>query len=162
MSLDYTLYNRQLAEERERGRIDALSLRARAADMDGTGVVAEERKAPVFDPEKDYSGWPAGAPVRELADGEYQVFRLLQPHNAAHYPGSTPVNTPALWSICHTKDPLLAKPYLPPNGTSGLYMKDECCVEGGHVWRSLVDDNAYAPSAYPANWEDLGIVKLEL
>ena len=155
MSLDYTIYNRQIAQAKERGRADALDLRARSADMDGTGLIAEERKSPVFDPEKDYSDWTAGAPVRELVGEEYQVFRLLQPHNAAHYPGSTPQNTPALWSICHTTDPLLAKPFLPPSGTSGMYMAGECCTEGGKTWRCAVDNNVYAPSAYPQNWEEV-------
>ena len=136
---------------RQQGRVDALDLRSRAAEMDGTAIIAEEAKAPEFDPEKDYSGWPVGAPVR---DGE-QVYKLLQPHNAAHYPGVRPANSPTLWSVTHTKDPARAKPWKKPDGTSGMYMRDECCTESGTVWRSVVDDNAFAPSAYPQNWEAL-------
>ena len=136
---------------RQQGRADALDLRSRAAEMDGTAIIAEEAKAPEFDPEKDYSGWPVGAPVR---DGE-QVYKLLQPHNAAHYPGVRPANSPTLWSVTHTKDPARAKPWKKPDGTSGMYMRDECCTELGTVWRSVVDDNAFAPSAYPQNWEAL-------
>jgi len=159
MSLDYTVYNRLMDQSRERGRNDALDLRSRAPDMDGTGLIEEERKVPVFDPEKDYTDWPVGAPARELVEGEYQVFSLLQPYNAAHYPGSTPVNTRAIWSLCHTTDPAKAKPYVAPLGTSGLWMMDECCIHGGHVYRSLVDNGAYSPSEYPQNWEDLGTVE---
>ena len=58
---------------RSQGAADALDLRSRAPDLDGTAIIAEESKTPVFDPEKDYSGWPIGAPVR---DGE-QVYKLL-------------------------------------------------------------------------------------
>ena len=147
-----TFYDKIIKEQFARGKNDALDLRSRSADMDGTQIIAEELKIPTFDPTKDYLSWSVGSPVKELLDGEYQVFKLLQPHNASHYTG-TPSTLPALWSICHTTDPYKAKPYLAPNGTSGMYMKDECCIENNEVFRSLVDDNVYAPSAYLDNWE---------
>lgn len=133
---------------RSRGKADALDLRSRSADMDGTAIIAEEEKIPAFDPTKDYSSWPAGAPVSD----EGQVWTLIQPHNAANYQGR-PSTLRALWRLAHTKDPAKAKPYVEPLGTSGLYMLDECCVEGGAVCRSLTDNNGFSPSAYPANWE---------
>ena len=139
---------------RAQGRADALDLRGRAADFDGTAVIAEEEKVPEFVPGKDYSQWPAGAPVR---DGE-QVYKLLQPYDGASWPDQRPGDLPALWSICHTKDPARAKPWQAPNGQSGMYMTDECCTEDGHVWRSTMDNNVWAPSGYPAGWEDLGEV----
>ena len=43
------------------GKADALDLRSRASDLDGTAIIAEESKTPNFDPEKDYSLWPIGA-----------------------------------------------------------------------------------------------------
>ncbi len=130
---------------KEQGKADALHLRDCANDMDGTAIIAEEQKIPLFDGNKDYSAWAVGAPVCEVVDGEMQVFKLLQPHNAAHYPDSTPSNSPALWSICHTKDVDKAKPYLAPHGTSGLYMTDEVCARFGKVWRSTKDGNPYPP-----------------
>lgn len=156
MSLDTTIRDKQLNEAFERGRRDALDFRSRAVDMDGTGIIAEERKAPQFDPDKDYSGWPVGAPVRY----EGQVYTLLQPHNAAHYPDSTPANTPALWSITHTTDPAQAKPFAVPNGTSGMYMAGEVCTDPNAddpatVYRCVVDNNVYSPGEYPANWEEV-------
>lgn len=134
---------------RAQGTADALDLRGRAAEMDGTGIIAEESKAPAFDPTKDYTGWPMGAPV--VDDG--QVYKLLQPYNASTWPDQRPADLPALWSICHTKDPDRAKPYLAPNGTSGMYMTGECCTEGGSVYRSTIDDNVWRPSEYPQGWE---------
>lgn len=141
---------------RAKGAADAADLRQRAGELDGTGIIAEEYKIPVFDPNKDYSAWPAGSPVYETVNGARQVYKLITPHNAASYPGSTPSNTPALWSVCHTKDPALAKPWLAPNGQSGLYAVDECCTENGHVWKNTYEDNEFSPSALPERWEDLG------
>lgn len=138
------------------GRADALDLRNRAADMDSTAIIAEEEKIPQFDPNKDYFSWKVGSPVYEIIDGERQIFTLLQPYNAANYSG-TPSTRPALWSIRHTKDPKKAKPWLAPNGTSGLYMKDECCTENGKTWSSAQDNNAFSPSAYPLYWNEVSV-----
>lgn len=137
---------------RAQGRSDALDLRGRANTMDGTAVIAEESKAPEFDPGKDYSSWPAGSPVWEEVEGERQVFKLITPHNAASYQG-TPATLPALWSICHTKDPSRAKAWLAPNGTSGMYMAGECCVDGGAVYRCLEENTVHSPTDYPQAWE---------
>ena len=138
---------------RAQGKADALDLRARAPELDGTAIIAEEAKVPQFDGTKDYSGWAIGSPVWEEVNGERQVFTLLQPHNASHYPGSTPSNTPALWSIRHTKDPSKAKEWLAPNGTSGMYMSGDCCVDGGVVYRCLTDNTVHSPTDYPQAWE---------
>lgn len=142
--------NRELVLEvwRETGRNDALSLRSRAHEMDGTGIIAEETKIPTWDPAKDYTGWAVGGPVTYNGS----VFGLLQPHNASYY-GGTPESLPALWSPLHTKDPAKAKPWLAPNGTSGLYNTDECCTFGGGVWRCTHDNNPYSPADYVQWWE---------
>lgn len=152
-----TPYETIIQQHFQQGKTDALDLRDRASDMDGTGLIAEEKKVPVFDPDKDYSDWAVGSPVRELVDEEYQIFKLIQPYNAAHYDG-TPATLPALWSICHTMDSEKAKPYMPPNGISGLYMLDEVCTKDGRVWRSTQNDNPYPPGEVgtEAYWEDLG------
>ena len=90
----------------------AMRALGRAADMDGTAIIAEEAKLPSFAPAKDYSNWPWGAPV---ADGG-QVWTLLQPHNTANYEGR-PATLRALWELRHTKDPAHAKPFVEPYGT---------------------------------------------
>lgn len=140
---------------RQFGRNCALDLRARAAGLTGTEIIAEDTFAPPFDPEKDYREWPVGAPVR---DGD-QTFTLIQPYNAAHYPGVRPKDYPAGWSPCHTKDPAKAKPYMPPNGQSGLWMLDEVCTENGRVYRNKYVNNDFQPSAMPDRWTDLGTIE---
>lgn len=148
-----------LALMKEKGKADALDLRYRAKDLDGTAIIAEESKIPQFDPTKDYSSFPVGSPVYETVDGERQIFTLIQPHNASYYPGSTPSNTRALWSLKHTKDIAKAKPWVAPLGTSGMYDSDEVCTSSGHIWRSKKDGNPYEPGAVGTDdwWEDVGI-----
>ena len=86
-----------------------------------------------------------------MAD-EAQVWTLIQPHNAADYEGR-PSTLRALWGLCHTKDPAKAKPWVNPEGTSGMYMKDECYLDtDGTVYRSLQDNVVHDASALPEAW----------
>ena len=139
-----------IAYARRTGRGDAAGLRSRAPDMDGTALIREEQKVPDFDPKRDYSAWPAGAPV---ADGG-QVYKLIQPHNAADYEGR-PATLRALWGLCHTMDPDRAKPFAAPLGTSGLYMDGECVADGGKVYRCRKDNTVYSPAELPEAWEEV-------
>lgn len=140
---------------RRSGKADALDLRERAPSLTGTEVIAEESKVPAFDPAKDYTNWPVGAPVAD----EDQVWILLIPHNAANYSGR-PSTLRALWGLAHTTDPAKAKPWVASYGTSGLYKLDEVCTYNGHIWRNLYNDNEYPPETLNAEdrWEDLGPV----
>lgn len=130
------------------GKANALDLRQRSPEMDGTALIAEEIDIPAWSHDKDYSNWKAGNPVRD----EGQVWTLLQPHNASYYEGR-PSTLRALWGLCHTKDPAKAKPWADPLGTSGMYMKDECYTDGTRVYRSKVDNDVYKYEDYPDNWE---------
>lgn len=134
---------------RELGRKNALNLRAEASTLTGTEIIEREHAAPPFDPAKDYSTWPAGAPV---TDGG-QVWLLIQPYNAANYTGR-PADLRALWSLAHTKDPERAKAWVDALGTSGMYMTGECYRDAdGHVWRALQDNLVYNAAALPSAWE---------
>lgn len=134
---------------KEKGIADALDLRGRAKDMDGTAIIAEEKKVPTFDCKKDYSAWSVGSPVAD----EGQVWTLLQPYNAANYDGR-PSTLRALWGLCHTKDPAKAKPWVDAYGTSGMYMKDECYLAStGIVYRAKQDNLVHDAEAYPDGWE---------
>lgn len=132
----------------DEGRRQALALQERAPAMTGTEIIAQEGNVPAWDSNKDYTGWKAGYPVAD----EGQVWLLLQPHNSAHYTGR-PSGLRALWGLAHTTDPAKAKPWVAPFGTSGLYMAGECCTENGTTYRSIMENNPYAPSAYPDGWE---------
>ena len=138
---------------RSLGREDALKLREEAANLTGTQIIDREHSAPEFDPNKDYSGFPVGAPVTD----EGQVWLLIQPHNAAYYSGR-PSTLRALWGLAHTTNPKKAKPWVDPHGTSGLYMKGECYKEtDGIVKRSKQDNVAYDARTYPEAWETVSV-----
>ena len=151
----------------EEGRRDALDLAARAVDMDGTAIIAEEQKVPLFVWGTDYSKCQRGAPIGEIIDGEFFVFTMITPVNTANYPGMLPSKNPAEFSMCHTKDPAKARHWIAPNGISGIWRLDEVCTwlhpDGTtHVHRNKHDNNEYPPLTLNVEdrWEDLGEVSL--
>ena len=41
-------------------------------------------------------------------------------------------------------------------GQSGMYMKDECCIASDNkVYTSLIDNNVWEPTSYPAGWKQV-------
>ncbi|MBR4040610.1 MAG: hypothetical protein IKJ11_11035 [Clostridia bacterium] len=134
---------------RSLGRADALKLREEAYSLSGTQIIDREHSVPAFDPQKDYSAWPAGAPVTD----EGQVWLLIQPHNASNY-ADRPSSLRALWGLAHTTDPKKAKPWVNAHGTSGVYMTGECYKDAdGTVWRCLQDNTVYDAATWPEGWE---------
>ena len=139
-----------MTKMKEKGADDAAALRTKANTMTGTEIIAAEIAVPDFDATKDYSACPAGTPVAD----EGQVWKLIQPHNAANYQGR-PSTLRALWGLCHTTDPAKAKPWVDAYGTSGMYMKGECYKDAsGKVHRCLQDNVVHDASALPSAWED--------
>lgn len=140
-----------LDKMRDVGLRAAEALQAKAPDMDGTQLIDKEDDIPDFDPDKhQYLNWAAGQAVRD--DG--QVWKLLQPYDSTIYK-DPPGEMRAQWGLMHTKDPAKAKPFVPAQGTSGMYMLNECCTEGGKVYRSKVDNNVWTPGEYPDYWEEV-------
>lgn len=129
------------------GRSKALELRAEAPELTDTEVIDQE----LFIPTWREGPQTIGSLVRFLG----QVYRTLQTHDSTGNPAWNPADTPALFGVCHTKDPYKAKPWVNPYGTSGLYYKDECYVDGeGTVWRQVYDGgNVYDATALPSRWE---------
>lgn len=151
-----TSKERVLAREREKGRSDALNLASRAPGLDGTAIIAEEDHIPAWSETAVYTSDMIGWPVQDNG----QVYTIIQAHTPANNPGVRPADLPAIYSRKNTKDPQKAKTWMAPNGTSGVYIKGDCVVDDGHVWRSIYDgDNVWQPTAYPAGWEDLGPVE---
>lgn len=141
------------------GRADALDLAARAPEMDGTAIIAEEDHIPAWSENAVYTSAQVGYPVQDRG----QVYTIQIPHTPAHNPGYRPADLRAIYSLLHTTDPYRAKPWMPSYGTSGLYKLNECCIYLGtdgveHVWRNLWDDNEFPPLTLnvESRWEDLG------
>ena len=140
-----------LSKMREVGLNSATLFQEKAPEMDRTQIIDKEDSIPDFNPElHQYLNWNKGECVRD----NNQVWQLLQPYDSNTYK-EHPENLRAQWSLCHTKDPAKAKPYVQSLGTSGMYMKDECCTENGKVYKSKIDNNVWTPSGYPAGWEEV-------
>lgn len=139
-----------LDKMRDIGLKAAEDLQVEALDMDGTAIIDREADIPDFDPEKhQYLNWKSGGVARD--DG--QVWQLKQPYDSTIYKDH-PNDMRAQWSLCHTKDPAKAKPFVPTQGDSGMYMKGECCIaKDGSVRRSKIDNNVWPPTEYPDGWE---------
>jgi hypothetical protein len=76
--------------------------------------------------------------------------KLLQPYDSTIFTGE-PEELPAQWGFVWSNDPAKAKPFVAIS--TSPYMKGNCCSEEGEVFRSLIDNNVHAPSAYPQGWE---------
>lgn len=132
---------------------NAQHLKEQGESMSGTEIIDQELFVPEWKPANYQT---VGAPVK--FDG--QVYKVLQAHDSSQTPDWTPAATPALWSICHTTDPAKAKPWLEPQGTSGMYQLGECCrADGGIVYRQIYDgDNVYDAEAMPERWQAVEVV----
>ena len=137
-----------LAMMRSTGESKARALRESAGTMTGTEIIAQEDYVPDWRQDGDYTAAPVGTPVQDAG----QVYTLLQPHNAAHYPGTSPASLAALWRVRHTADPVKAKPWAQPTSTSDMYLADECMVwTDGLVYRCK-SDTVYSPAEYAPAW----------
>lgn len=139
---------------RDIGKQKALNLRAKvvANEVDDTSLIEQEELVPNWKA-INYSNFEIGTPVRDPSDGTGQVYKLLQKHDATGHDDWNPAAAVSLWDIAHTKDPAKAKPYVEPQGTRGMYMKDDVMVwTNGMVYKSTIDNNVYTPEVRGSYW----------
>lgn len=137
---------------RRYGETQARELQSRAGTMTGTELYAEEGYLPDFDATKQYLNYTEGYVCLSAAG---RAVKLLQPYDSTVYTGQ-PEDYPSLWGFYWSSDPAKALPFIALS--TSPYMIGDCCTEGGHVWRSTIDNNVWAPSAYPTGWADLGAI----
>ena len=136
----------------DRGLADAADLQERSGSMDGTALYAEEEKIPSFAAacaKMNMLQRPVGFVCKSSAG---RVVRLLQVYDSTIYPGE-PETLPAQWGFVWSTDPAKALPFVAIS--TSPYSVGECCTEGGKVYRSTIDNNVWAPSAYPQGWEEV-------
>lgn len=141
---------------RKIGKASATDLQARSEAMTGTELYAEEDYIPDFQAakvQKNMLERPVGFVCRSSAG---RVVRLLQPYDSTIYP-QEPEELTAQWGFVWSTDPDKALPFI--ELATSPYMTGDCCTEGGHVYRSTMDNNVWSPSAYAQGWEDLGAVE---
>lgn len=131
---------------RAKGKADAQALQKQAKNLTGTEIIANEGRIPEWEPNKDYSSWLVGAPVKY----DEQVWVLLVPHAAS---AISPKEDHENWSLCHTTDAFAAKKWVAPVGSYGHYMKDEVYVDdNGFIWKCLQDDTILSAADYADAW----------
>lgn len=138
----------------DRGLADAADLQTRSSTMTGTQLYAEEEKIPDFQAAKavmNMSQRPVGFVCRSSAG---RVVKLLQVYDSDIYT-QEPEELPAQWGFKWSTDPAKALPFIALS--TSPYGKGECCTEGDKIYRSTIDNNVWAPSAYPQGWEEVGI-----
>lgn len=79
-----------------------------------------------------------------------RVVSLIQPYDSTIYT-QEPEELVALWRFKWSKDPAKALPFVAIS--TSPYDTGDCCTENGGTFRSTIDNNVYAPSAYPRGWE---------
>lgn len=138
----------------EEGRRQALDLQSRSPEMTGTELNAEEDKIPSFQAavkQKNMldrkAGHTDGFVCKSTAG---RVVRLIQNYDSDIYT-QEPEELPAQWGFVWSDDPAKAKPFIAMS--TSPYMAENCCTENGITYRSTIDNNVWAPSAYPAGWE---------
>lgn len=142
-----------------KGLADAKDLQERSSAMDGTALYAEEEKIPAFSEAvkvknmlERKAGQTDGFVCRSPAG---RLVKLIQPYDSTIYP-QEPEELEAQWGFYWSADPAKALPFVALS--TSPYGEGGCCTEGGHVYRSTMKNNVWAPSEYPQGWEDLGPV----
>ena len=137
---------------RATGKAAAERVQAEAPEMTGTELNARDGYIPDFRAAcalKNMLERPTGFVCRSTAD---RVVKLLQPYDSSIYT-QEPEYLQAQWGFVWSTDPAKAKPFIALS--TSPYMTGECCTDAGKTWRSTMDNNVWAPSAYPQGWTEV-------
>lgn len=145
-----TSKERVLQRERQRGRAAAQEIQTKAPEMTGTELYAVDDRIPRFAAacvKLNMMERPVGFVCKSAAG---RVVRLLQPYDSTIYT-QEPEELPAQWGFVWSTDPAKALPFVAMS--TSPYNTGECCTENGVVYRSVIDNNVWSPSAYSSGWE---------
>lgn len=132
------------------GRADALALQGKAGDMTGTELYAEDEKIPSFTAAVANANMLTRSPGFVCRSTAGRVVKLLQVYDSTIYT-QEPEDLPAQWGFVWSQDPEKALPFIALS--TSPYMTGDCCTEDGKTYRSKIDNNVWAPSAYAQGWE---------
>ena len=145
-----TSRERVLKREYDRGRMAALEVQDKSSAMTGTELNAVDDRIPRFSEavrKKNMLERPVGFVCKTTAG---RVVKLLQPYDSSIYT-QEPEDMSAQWGFVWSQDPAKALPFVAVS--TSPYMHGDCCTENGSTYRSTIDNNVWAPSAYTAGWE---------
>lgn len=145
-----TSKERVLQRERDRGRLAAQEVQDKSSGMTGTELNAVDDRIPQFKAavaKMNMLERPIGFVCKSSAG---RVVKLLQPYDSTIFTAE-PEELPAQYGFVWSNDPAKAKPFI--SLSTSPYMTGNCCTENGEIHRSTIDNNVWAPSAYPQGWE---------
>lgn len=134
----------------EKGRADALNLQDRAEVLTADELYSENMIIPEFEKSCEIMNMlerPIGFVCKSPSG---RIVKLLQNYDSSIYVDD-PEDLPAQWGFKWSSNPEYALPFI--SISTSPYMKGNCCIENGKVYRSLIDTNIWAPSSYPGGWE---------
>lgn len=132
------------------GKLAAQEVQTRSSEMTGTELNAESNYIPDFIAackKMNMLNRPVGFVCKSSAG---RVVKLLQVYDSNVYT-QEPEELPAQWGFVWSDDPAHALPFVAIS--TSPYMKGNCCSENDEIFRSLIDNNVHAPSAYQQGWE---------
>ena len=127
-----------------------MALQEKSFEMTDTQLNAEDNNIPEFKSAKEIKNMQYRQIGFVCKSSAGRVVKLIQPYDSEIFPAE-PEDLPAQWGFAWSTDPAKAKPFIALS--TSPYMKDDCCIENGLVYRSLVNNNVYAPSEYAFGWE---------
>lgn len=80
------------------------------------------------------------------------LYKCLQDHTAQS--NWNPIDAPSLWARVLIPDPEEIPDWVKPDSTNAYMTGDKVKFEG-KIYRSLIDNNIWSPSEYPAGWEEV-------
>lgn len=134
------------------GKLAAQAVQERSADMTGTELYAEDMYIPAFKKAVEKMNMLERKIGFVCKSSAGRVVRLIQNYDSTIYTAE-PEELPAQWGFVWSKDPKKALPFVAIS--TSPYNTDDCCTENGNTYRSTLDNNVYAPSAYQQGWEKL-------
>ena len=149
-----TSRERVLKREYDRGRMAAQEVQEKAPSMSGTELNAVDDRIPQFKEAvrrmnmlDRKAGMTDGFVCKSSAG---RVVRLIQNYDSDIFTGE-PEELTAQYGFVWSNDPEKAKPFIALS--TSPYMNGNCCTENGNIYRSKMDYNTHAPSAYPQGWD---------
>lgn len=141
-----------LAMLKKAGTLAAQAIQEKSEELTGTELNSEADFIPSFTAactKMNMLNRPVGFVCKSSAG---RVVKLLQNYDSNVYT-QEPEGLPAQWGFVWSKEPEHALPYVAIS--TSPFMTGDCCKENDVVYRSLIDNNVWSPSSYPAGWEEV-------
>lgn len=132
------------------GRVAAQELQENADSMTGTELYADYMFIPSYAAAVEKCNMLERKAGFVCMSPGGRVVSLIQPYDSTVYT-QDPEELIAQWRFKWSQNPEHARPFVAIS--TSPYGKGDVCSENGVVYRSTLDGNVWAPSAYAQGWE---------